>query len=342
MSSIRFRLPAALACAAALGSAGSARAQPKGPGQGTAPAGQGAAPADQPPAAPEHLGDDAELARGANLYESGQYRKCASDFAELLDPKSGRALHDSHVVQTARVYYAACLIGSGHPDKADQPLRDAIRDNPQMKPPNSTIFPQVVIDHFLQVRQSMLEYIHAQEQKRIKQAQARAQKAEQKEKQHRERVARLKQLASEETIVTKNSRWLAAIPFGVGQFQNRQPALGWTFLTSETLLVGTAAAMVVLESHYARQAFDAGKAAGLKKNSAAAYTVLNASGWGFIGVAALGIVQAQLAYEPEFRDGVRKRKLPEDLESVAQTPTVMPSGGPVASGGFQLGLSGRF
>jgi len=327
-------------CAAALGSARGARAQPKGPGQGDAPAGQ--PPADQPPAAPEHLGDDAELARGVNLYESGQYRKCASDFAELLDSKSGRALRDVHIIQTARVYYAACLIGSGHPGKADQPLRDAIRDNPQMKPPNGTIFPQVVVDHFLQVRQSMLAYIHEQEQKRIKLAQAQAQKAEHKEKQRHERIARLKKLASEETIVTKNSRWLAAIPFGVGQFQNRQPALGWTFLTSETLLGGTAFAMMVLESSYANQGFDPGKAAALRRNSRTAYKVLEATGWGFVGVAVLGIVQAQIAYKPEFRDGVRKRKLPKDLESVAKTPTFAPAGGPLAGGGFALGLTGRF
>ena len=36
----------------------------------------------------------------------------------------------------------------------------------------------------------------------------------------------LEKLASEETVIHVNSRWLALVPFGVGQFQNRQTALG--------------------------------------------------------------------------------------------------------------------
>ena len=31
-------------------------------------------------------------------------------------------------------------------------------------------------------------------------------------------------------MIQRNSRWLALVPFGVGQFQNGQTALGWTFL----------------------------------------------------------------------------------------------------------------
>ncbi len=277
-----------------------------------------------------------------NLYESGEYARCAKDFAVLLDPKSTRALRDPHIIETARVYYAACLIGIGQGKQAEKPLRDAIHDNPQMKPPDSTIFPQPVINKFLSVRQSQLEYIHEQEQKRIKAAQAQAQQAQKAQKERRERIARLKQLASDETVVTKNSRWLAAIPFGVGQFQNRQPALGWTFLTTETLLAGTTLAMVALQSQYAHQAFDPGKAAALKRNSKTAQTVLVASWWSFAGVAALGIVQAEIAYKPEFYDGTRKRKLPPDLEKVSRGPTIEPSAGPVAGGGFALGLTGRF
>lgn len=308
------------------------RAQPKPP-----KAGAGAAPA---PAQP--LGDDAKLAGGVNLYDAGKYTDCAKDFAGLLNPKSPNALHDAHIIETARVYYAACLIGSGHPKRAAKPLHDAIRDNPQMKTPDSTIFPQPVIDAFLAERQKLIKYIHEQEQKRVKAAQAEAHKAEKAQKERRERIARLKKLASEETIITKNSRWLAAIPFGVGQFQNREPVLGATFLTGEVLLGGTAFGMIVLQSSYANQAFDAGKGAALKQNSAAAQKVLVASGWGFVGVAVLGIVQAEIAYKPEFNDGVRPRKLPPDLQKVAESPSIEPSAGPVAGGGFQLGLTGRF
>lgn len=292
-----------------------------------------------------HLSDQAELARAAGLYEAGQYASCATQFESLLDPKNPHRLHDPAVIEKARIYYAACLIGSGHPDQADEPLKRALRANPQMKPPDNLVFPQAVIDHFLHVQDELRAEITRAEQERIKKAQQAHRKAELAEKERRARIAQLKQLASEEQIVTKNHRWLALVPFGVGQFQNREPALGWTFLVSEAALGGTALTSMVLELYYRSQAYDPTKsAASLRQNDQAAQTVLIASSYSFLAVTAAGIVQAELAFVPEFKDGVRRRSLPKSLESAKREVhswSLAPSAAPLP-GGAEFGLVGRF
>src|SRR5690349_3978036 len=75
-----------------------------------------------PPAAPsdptsarkpdDRLSDEAELARIAGLYEAGKYRECNSELERLLDPLSKAPLKVAAIVATARVYWAACLMGA--------------------------------------------------------------------------------------------------------------------------------------------------------------------------------------------------------------------------------------
>ncbi len=124
------------------------------------------------------------------------------------------------MVESARIYHAACLIGSGQNQLADEPLRAAIRQNPQMKPPDSLVFPPQVIDRFLRVRETMFDVIRKAEDERVKQAQEQARQQEERARANALRVAGLERLAQQETVITPQTRWLALVPFGVGQFQN--------------------------------------------------------------------------------------------------------------------------
>jgi hypothetical protein len=295
-------------------------------------------PADEP-----RLSDQAELARAAGLYEAGKYAQCAQEFHALLAPKSPRALHDPSVIEKARVYYAACLIGSGHAKEADEPLERAVRANPQMQPPDSLVFPQAVIDHFLHVQDELRSEIQRAEQERIQKAQAAHQRVEQEQKQRAALVAELKELASEQQIIVKNQRWIAAVPFGVGQFQNRQPVLGTTFLVSEVALGGAAITSILLQSYYRSQQ-GLKSAESLKQNDHAAGIVLDVSSYGLLAVTAAGILQAELAFVPEFNGGVRRRALPKALESAQnRSPnwSITPSAAPLP-GGAEVGVVGRF
>lgn len=285
------------------------------------------------------LSDDAELARVVGLYEAGKYAECAKEFSALLDANGRRPLRERQVIESARIYHAACLIGSGKPNAADEPLRAAIRDNMQMKPPDSLVFPPPVIERFLRVRQSLYTEIRKAEAERARKVREAAEKRIRSEQAERERVQELERLASREVLVTRNRRWIALVPFGVGQFQNGDEGLGWIFLTSEAVLGATALTALGVQTHFLVEATELRN----EENNSVLRTwktLLDVSSYSFLGVAALGIAQAQLAFVPEIREE-RPRPLPPKLRSPQAAIVVQPSFA-VDPGGVQVGLSGRF
>ena len=80
-----------------------------------------------PPIAPEtpRLNDAAELARVVSLYEAGKYGECADSLKRLLSGESAHPFQELDVIENARVYHAACLIGSGQNQQADASMSSA-------------------------------------------------------------------------------------------------------------------------------------------------------------------------------------------------------------------------
>ena len=296
----------------------------------------------------DRLSDEAELARIAGLYEVGKYRECASELERLLDPLGKAPLKQSSIVENARVYWSACLLGAGATDGADAPLRAAIHENPQMKPPDSLVFPQPVVQLFLRVRDSLVSEIRAAEQARIKQAQAEARKREEERARDRDRMAALEALAQQESVVVKNRRVLSFVPFGVGQLQNREETLGYTLMVSEVLLGSLSLTAIAVQSRRAATADELrrrGEAVNEEKHSRDQATwgvVKVASGWAFVGAVVAGVVQAQLAYVPEFRE-TRRRPLPPALRRSSSAGVSDVSALPyVDTTGGGLNVVGRF
>jgi len=287
------------------------------------------------------LNDTAELARVVNLYEAGKYAECADSLHRLLSGDSAHPLRDPDVIESARIYHAACLIGSGQPQMADEPLRAAIRQNPQMKPPDSLLFPAPVIDRFLRVRQAMFDVIRKAEDERVKKAQELAAQQEARAKRERARVAALEHLAQEQTVITPRSRWLALVPFGVGQFQNGDKPLAYVFLTSEILLAATTLTALGVESHLvlATSQLDKPDPSNTTRNNNWK-TALDYSSYAWLGVSLIGILEAQISFVPERRQ-VQKRDLPPSLRPETSSLRVVPNAAPV-NGGAVFGVSGRF
>jgi hypothetical protein len=283
------------------------------------------------------MGAEAALARATAFYEAGQYAQCVDAFASLLGDESTGSALGPRAKEQASVYRAACLIAQGDTSAADEVFRAAIRENPQMAVPNAIVFPPAVLERFIVVRTTMLEEIRREEEARAFRAREAAYQARRKAEAERERVAHLEELARQETIVVKNRRWLASVPFGVGQFQNRDSGLGVIFLTTELLAVATALTATSIELSLNAQAkggqgiLDKQEASQLNASLRAANSVALISTGAFILLSAGGILQANLAFVPEFRDGVRQRK----------APPIVPSVAPV-TGGVELGVVGRF
>ncbi len=287
------------------------------------------------------LNDRAELARVVSLYEAGKYGTCADSFHLLLAVDSPRPLRDPDVVESARIYHAACLIGIGQNEQANEPLRAAIRQNPQMKPPDSLVFPPQVIDRFLRVRETMFDVIRKAEDERIKQAQEASLQQAERARKERVRVTALERLAQQETVILPKSRWLALVPFGVGQFQNDEKALGYVFLTSEILLATATLTALGVQTHLILATSRVDKAA--QSNNVTLHNwqaALNYSSYTWLGVSMLGILEAELVFVPEKRL-IRRRTLPAELRPQSSTLELRPGAVPVP-GGALFGLSGRF
>lgn len=288
------------------------------------------------------LSDEAKLARVVALYEGGKYAECVKEFTALIGAEP-RRIDDPEVLERARLYYSACLIGNGQVPEAEEQMRAAIRQNRQVRP-DSLVFPAPVIDRFLQVKDALKAEMADAEAEELKKKRAAAAAAAARTAAEKRRVARLEELASQEVQVEKNSRWVAAIPFGAGQFQNRDPLLGYLFLGSEVLLAGTAIGAMVIQLDLNARADDdpPPDPADLNPKLDAAYQTMVISTWGFIGVAAVGVLQAQLAFVPELKRSVKKPLSPE-LRPPAEKPGVslLPVAHPTRGGGA-FGVVGRF
>jgi hypothetical protein len=283
------------------------------------PAASGSGPAGTPPADPlatdQPLSDEAELARVVGLVGAARYEECSARLALLLDPKGARPLRDRTVIETARIYHATCLIGLDKIALADEPLRAAIRTNPQMRAPDSLVFPQKVVDRFLKVREELYAELRAAERAQIDKAHREAREKQRRDSEDWARMLLLERLARQEVVVTKNRRWIAAVPFGAGQFQNGDATLGWVFLGTETVLGIAALTSLAVHSHLQTEvdrivARRLDVASGVQDRLNDWHLALTLSSYGFIGAAALGILQGQLAFVPEVRE-VRERKLPD-------------------------------
>lgn len=314
--------------------------QGSAPGAGSSPAAPAPGPAAVPPDVA--LPPEAALARATAFYEAGQYASCAAAFATLLDDPSQASVLAPRAREQASVYRAACLIAQGKTAAADDVFRVAIRENPQMAVPNAIVFPPPVIERFIVVRTTLLEEIRRAEEGRAFKEREAAYQARRRAEAERARVARLERLAQEETLVVKNRRWVASVPFGIGQFQNRDYALGAVFLATDTLLLGTAITAVSIELSLNSQATGGtgfsskAEVDRLNQNIRTAHRVSLYSTAALLVAVAGGILQSNLAFVPEFYDGVRQRpkKKPDEAR---MDPVIEP-----IERGASIGVVGTF
>jgi hypothetical protein len=130
------------------------------------------------------------------------------------------------------------------------------------------------------------------------------------------------------------------LPFGVGQFQNGQEALGYTFLIAESALAVASVTTYIIHQRLWEQYASANPGTVVfetfQSQLETAYNV-NIYTTAALGLVTLtGILHAQLTFVPEVRETrVRPQPLPPP------PPSLMPKVGAGPSG-FVLGLGGRF
>jgi hypothetical protein len=126
------------------------------------------------------------------------------------------------------------------------------------------------------------------------------------------------------------SRWVAALPFGAGQFQRGDTALGAFFLSTQLAAGATSIASAitvgVLSSHESPTTWERER---LNTGMRRATAINRVSFTVWASLAAVGIVEAQLRIAP--------RRPPSDARAPTWTPAIVP-----VPGGLVLGVGGAF
>ena len=274
--------------------------------------------------------EQSELDKGRNAYLARQYDEADARFRALLAPNTG-TLHDSALITQAYMYWGAVKIARGRPAEAGALFEQLLMRNPQYEP-DPLSFPTAVLDAFSDTRSRIRERLNAQAREMARREADRRLREEEERQKQIERIRILERMASEEKITVNNSRILAFIPFGAGQFQNGSTGLGWVFFGAESvfLAVGT---LAIPFYYYEKAAFvDAyNDPAGTSQTVDAQRHYDRARTWGFINTlsysallvtAVAGIVEANVRFVPQMTI-IKKRPIPP---AVSFTPTLMPGG----------------
>lgn len=289
------------------------------------------------------IGVEAAIERARSSFQAGRYDDCVKEYSELLAHQDEMTEIPAASIEQARTYFAACLLANGNDAEADQQLRAALTANPLMGSPDPVVFPDKVRDLFFKVKADFLDEIQRVQDEKMAAARLEAEKRAELVRQEQRRVARLESLVATETLLHQNYRWVASVPFGVGQFQNGDDVWGALFLGTEVLALGTAVFAVSSELGIHSQA-DGGRSVRDPDSYNLPLSQLRTAGVfgtaAFVFLAGVGILEAHINFVPERPVGRRPRPLPAELQrkdSVTLTPAV--SGD---SGSLSLGVSGRF
>ena len=309
--------------------------------------------------------DDAqqfELAK--TRFEAGQYEEAAARFAAMLDPAiapcekgpsdpGGKPcrITEPDLIERARGLAAASLVALQRFAEADAHIEQLLLANPAFVP-NPAVFQPEVIDRFTAVRARVRAQLEAAAKRKADAERAARLKAEQTREEGRRWIAELTRLAAQERVTEPRSRWIAAIPLGVGQFQNGDAGLGWAFLISEAVTGAASIASAVVLAGYEGVDVTAKTAPGapgqvqssvdidqLNSQIDTAALVNRISFGAFATLAVAGIVHAQVTFVPE-RTTYRNRPVPPPPPSLSVGPAV--SVVPGVPGGVFFGVSGRF
>lgn len=253
---------------------------------------------------------DVEKARAA--YLARNYAEAEERLRPLVDPKTG--LKELALLSQARMVLGAVLLAQGKREPAIEVFENMILEDPAFEP-DPLSFSGDVINTFFDVRAQLQEKIRQKAQNSARLEAERRARAEEDRRKQEDWLATVKQMAQEEKITVRNSRLVAFLPFGVGQFQNRDAVLGWTFLVSEAALVVGTGITTPMYAYHRGRAEEVARAndfrtAQLYQDRADNIRTVNLSFVGaFAAIAITGIVQANLAYVPETVE-TKKRELP--------------------------------
>ncbi|MBN1655367.1 MAG: tetratricopeptide repeat protein [Deltaproteobacteria bacterium] len=251
-----------------------------------------------------------DFARARSAYESQDYALAATLFEALVGGTKPELTNRPLLLESFK-YLGASYLFLGRFKDAEEAFERLLREEPSYEL-DPMAFPAEVQKTFNLVRQRIdWERIQAEREKRRAERVARQQEAKAAARK-REGLIRLAALAETESVERVNSRWIAMIPFGVGQYQNNHPNAGTFFAVSEGLLL-----TLHIVSYFIHQDLEGQKPAEDKLGEARfAEKAFRYTNWVslavFGAVLITGIVDAQVRFSPK-TTWERRRELPGDI-----------------------------
>jgi tetratricopeptide (TPR) repeat protein len=265
------------------------------------------------PVAADELSDFESARRN---YDKQNYAKAARGLESLVGGAVPRATNPV-VRLEARKYLGATYLFLGKDEKAREQFRSLLEEDPDYDI-DPVAFPEAVVQTF----QELKKEVSTQRARKDALEAARRQRERSDEVEElvrqQQRIQTLEELASVETVEKVNSRWIAAIPFGAGQFQNEDRGLGIMFAVTESALV--AASIATFIGHNSLR--DENPAPSEIERARRVERALRIGNWvsvgAFLSFAIAGVVEAEVRFKPVIRT-TRKRELPDDIGSPQTT-----------------------
>ena len=260
------------------------------------------------PVAADEL-SDFEAARRS--YDRQSYSKAARGFESLVGGAVPRA-RNPVVRLEARKYLGATYLFLGKEPEAREQFQRLLEEDPDYDI-DPVAFPEAVVQTFQEVQAQALEQRAAQDN--LEAARQKREKAGELEEliEQQQRIVTLEELASTQVIEKRNSRWIAALPFGIGQFQNENRKLGIMFAVTESAFL--AASIATFIGHNSLR--DENPSPEELDRAQRVERALRIGNWVSVGSLlsfyVAGVIEAEVRFRPVIRT-TRKRELPDDLE----------------------------
>ena len=265
------------------------------------------------PVAADELSDFESARRN---YEKQNYAKAARGLESLVGGVVPRATNPV-VRLESRKYLGATYLFLGKKEAAREQFRALLEEDPEYDI-DPVAFPEAVVQTFQEVQQEV-----AAKRAREDALEAVRRQREQSDEveeliRQQERIRALEELAAVETVEKVNSRWIAALPFGIGQFQNQDRPLGIMFAVTESAFL--VASIATFIGHNSLR--DENPAPSEIERARRVERALRIGNWvsvgAFLSFAVAGVIEAEVRFKPVIRT-TRKRELPEDTRSPQTT-----------------------
>lgn len=256
-------------------------------------------------------------------YREQRYPAAASAFEAIIATAANNPT-DQAIALEARKYLAACYLFLQRPADADRQFERLLEADPGYRV-DPAVFPSEFVERFEAVRRRIEGARIAELESELEGANAEIVRQRETLDLDLRRYRELYDFASTSLVVRRNSRLVAALPFGIGQFQNGARRRGRWFAVTEGLALAGYIGGYVWRRVIEGKVPAPGEQSRWERQILSSLVLNWTSGLSFLTIAVAGVVEAEANFVPTMETR-RSRPVPEPLHPVEARVHVSPLG----------------